>query len=281
MKDSEINITMLPYNKIDDFPETVYKYRIWKDLNHKDMIKKQIVFVAAPSSFLNDKYDCNLKTRYDLLNDIEIYNKYFENSKLNNQTWTRQQHRKHARNLLKNSPLRNTTFLNEFQTETYTNFDNHMGVLSLTPDFKNEKMWNLYAENHAGFCVGFDSKKMFQNFDGGGNVNYFEILPDIFPLENNIKKYVKNIFSKQINYSFENEYRVYKSFNQYATIYERQIKIPKDCFKEIIFGAQLSKYEIDEIIEICKEQELKVVFYKELIIKDIIEIKPLYDIEYN
>ncbi|HSH65582.1 MAG TPA: hypothetical protein VLB84_07250, partial [Bacteroidia bacterium] len=61
---------------------------------------------------------------------------------------------------------------------------------------------------------------------------------------------------------FEKEYRTHKFWPQPAGEEDRTIVVSKDSFKEIIFGALMNENEQNEIIEICKAQEINVSFYK-------------------
>lgn len=73
------------------------------------------------------------------------------------------------------------------------------------------------------------------------------------------------VFSKETKHAFEEEYRTHKFYPQPATVADRRIKLPKDCYKEIIFGTNQSKVHKQEIISICKAQELIVEFFMETI----------------
>lgn len=44
---------------IDIMPQVLYKYRSWDDERHKDLLRKGVVYFAAPDSF-EDTFDCNL-----------------------------------------------------------------------------------------------------------------------------------------------------------------------------------------------------------------------------
>ena len=101
-----MEVKQILYDKIEDFPPTVYKYRSWTNNFHKEIISEQVVFMARPTSF-EDPFDCKLQKRYDLLTDYEIYNRYFLDSKQNNPTWTQQQHCQFAMDWFKKSPIKN------------------------------------------------------------------------------------------------------------------------------------------------------------------------------
>lgn len=254
----------ISFDEKDDFPPTIYKYRSWTDNFHKEIISEQVVFMAKPSSF-EDLLDCKLQKRYDLLTDNDIYNKYFEISKKDNPNWARQQHRKFARDWFKKSSMRNMEYIKQKQKEHFTEFDNRFGVLSLTANPKLYAMWDKYSDKHQGFCVGFHTKKMFKNLGGGGEVAYYDKLPDILPFDSYEIEHFKQVFLKEKKWAFEEEYRTHRFYPKPATIEDRRIKLPKDCYKEIIFGAKQPDDQRQEIISICQDQELTVEFYIEKI----------------
>ncbi len=133
-------------------------------------------------------------------------------------------------------------------------------------------MWNEYSENHQGFCVGFDTKKLFKSLGGGGLVVYDDDLPDILPFDSHEVEHFKQVYTKKEKWAFEEEYRTYKFYLQTATVDDRRIKIPKECYNEIIFGARQQESHRQEIISICKEQELEVEYYVETTNENIVSI---------
>jgi len=68
-----IVISEKTFEEMKELPDVVYKYRFWNDNYHKEIIYEQIVFMAKPSSF-EDKLDCKLQKRYDLMSNQDIYN---------------------------------------------------------------------------------------------------------------------------------------------------------------------------------------------------------------
>lgn len=249
---------------MENYPSILYKYRFWNDNYHKDVISKGIVFLAPPTSF-EDPKDCKLFKRYDLLTHNEIYSHYYKDSIKNNNNWTRQQHRKFARDWTKKSPMRNKENIKKMQEKHFLEFDKRFGVLSLTANPKNFDMWEKYADSHRGFCVGFDAKLLFDLVGSGGEVIYYDLLPDILPSDSREIEYIKQTYSKESKWSFEEEYRTQKFFPSPAKIDDRCIKLPKDCIKEIIFGESLSSDERGEIISICIENNFNVEYFEEKI----------------
>jgi len=191
-----------------------------------------------------------------------------EKSKKKKPSWTRQQHRKFARDWFRISPLRDKEQIQHIQKEHFDEFDSRFGVLSLTANPKLFAMWDKYSDSHKGFCVGFDTKKMFENFGGGGEVIYYDNLPDILHSDSFEIEHSKQVFSKEKKWSFEEEYRTHKFYPNVTTDADRKIKLPRNCFKEIIFGANITDKDRNEIISVCKTQGLDVEFYIENINKN-------------
>lgn len=257
-----IDIQLIDKIDIKDIPETLYKYRIWSDQYHKTILTERMIFMAPPTSF-EDTKDCKLLKRFDLMTLGDIYQGYLNRSRGDNPQWTRQQHRAHARGWTKKSPLRDKAGTIAKQEQHFLEFDKRFGVLSLTADPSNLAMWNKYAGNGTGFCIGFHTKVLFAFLGGGGPVIYYDSLPDILhddPLE---LEHAKQVYSKEERWSFEKEYRTHMFYPNPATINDRQIVLPAEAFKEIVFGWSTSGSAIKEMKACIETQgfdlELKIV----------------------
>ena len=258
---------------MDSFPHIVYKYRDWQNDYHKDIILEQTVFLAQPTSF-EDPHDCKLLKRYDLIGEKEIFEIYFKDSKSINPLWTRNQHRKYAKEQTKNSPLKEKEYIKLKQEEHFKLFDERFGVLSLTANPKRLEMWDKYANEHTGFCVGFDSKKMFKYFGGGGDVAYYDELPNILYNDQRELEHFKQVFSKLKKWEFEEEYRLHKFSLSPLQDVDRKVRLDKECFKEMIFGYKMDQSDRQNIIDQCNNI-LDIVFFEEIITQDSIIIKKL------
>lgn len=255
-----MKVQQITGNEIPDFPEMVYKYRTWVDYQ-KTIVTEKTVFMAKPSSF-EDKNDCKLLKRYDLMTSKDIFNKYVDLSKKDNPTWSRQQHRQLAKKLSKNSPMKNVNHVKQLQEQSFLEFNERFGVLSLTANPSNLKMWNKYSDDGKGFCVGFDPKIMFSSLGGGGKVIYYKELPKILHNDDFHTEHFKQVFSKEDIWSFEDEYRTHKFYQNPPTDTERCVPLPSQAFTEIIFGWETPEKTIKEIKEVCLNQNLQVKFKK-------------------
>lgn len=262
-----MKVTKIEINEAPEYPENIYKYRRWDDDYQKTIITAKTVFMARPTSF-EDKKDCKLLKRYDLMTNQNIFNKYVDISKRDNPTLSRAQHRQHAKLMSKDSLMKNIEYVKKIQENDFLEFDRRFGVLSLTANPSNLKMWNKYSDNGKGFCVGFHSKIMFPFLGGGGKVIYYKKLPDIlFDDEFHIEHF-KQVFSKEDIWNFEEEYRTHKFYQNPPTDIERCVILPPQAYKEIIFGWAMSENTIDEIKKNCQTENLQVEFKKSIILNN-------------
>jgi len=140
-----------------NLPETVYKYRTWDDKLHKKILTALQVFFSPPKEF-KDPIDCKNHIRYDLLTDDEIRWYYYNNSKTTNQHYSESEHNQFADEWLQKSPIKDKEHTKQILEKDFNEFNNRIGILSLTADPANVHMWTAYSALHTGFCVGFFPK---------------------------------------------------------------------------------------------------------------------------
>jgi len=231
-------------------PDILYKYRDWSSPYHDTIIKNRQVYLAPPSSF-EDKLDCKNPTRYDLLTDEQIYEKYLHFSKIHNKHFSRQQHRKYARDNSKTSPFKQKGTVEKWNAETFAEYDTRFGVLCLTSNPKNKAMWTKYANDHTGICVGLDPDIVFKYIGGGGIVTYVDELPIILPepFQSMNEQHILQVHFKEMKWNFEEEYRTHKFSYEPFSDQDRTLTLPPTAFKELIFGVHVNNNDREEIIK--------------------------------
>lgn len=253
---SKLFIEHTTFEELKSIPETVYKYRDWNCVLNRSIITDRNVWFSQPSKFI-DPLDCKLPIRYDLLKEKQIYEKYLYESKImpEHSNWSRQQHRKFARDWTKNSPMKDKGYVKQIQEEAMREFDIRFGVLSLTADAKNFELWQLYSANHTGFCVGFNSAIAFKNFGGAGKVIYYDELPTIMPIpfQSQEEQHILQVFSKLKKWGHEDEYRAHKFYPIPARSGDRIITLPPEAFKEVILGAHINLDTKRDIVNSCQK----------------------------
>jgi hypothetical protein len=232
-----------------EFPPVVYKYRTWKEDFHKSIITKREVYMASPKDF-EDPVDCKIPVRWDLLSKNELYNKYLRFSMDNNPERSYKEHRKHAQRWNAKTPINDPAHLEEQTKESFDELCENLGVLSLTTNPFRSEMWDKYADNSKGICVGFDPKLMFPHLGGGGNVLYYDELPIIYPTpKHSLEEHITlQVYSKLKKWEFEEEYRTQKYSPDGFTRKSRVIELPPEAYKEIIIGEMMPKTLRDDFL---------------------------------
>jgi hypothetical protein len=238
----------------EDFvmPETLYKYRDWTDDNHRRLITNREIFFAAPSSF-KDQFDCKIPTRWDLLTDEDILQKYYNDSFSIHPEFKEEQRLAFANEWAKNYLIRDEEYVAKHQSNTYKQFSDRTGILSLTEHPAEIPMWEGYSSLHTGFCIGFDGKTILEGGKGksGGIVRYYDELPIIFPSpkHNYMEQSTIQIFSKLRCWEFEKEYRTFIFNSHPLTNLQRLFVVQPIAFKEIILGAKMDNDIEQEILK--------------------------------
>lgn len=218
--------------------------------------------MAPPSSFQDELEFRNFK-RYDLMNDTQVFEKYLKYSHEYNEHFTRFQHRQHARHMTKVTPFKSPTRLAAFREDMYLKYNKNIGVLSLTENQKNVKMWNYYANSGKGFCVGMDTHLLFNYMGASGIVNYLpEGLPMIYHDDPPEVERAKQVYFKTIDWKWEEEYRVDVFNINGLSDAQRKVSLPPSYFKQVIFGWDMTEASKAAIKEACRLSGLDVVFFQ-------------------
>lgn len=117
---------------------TLYKYRPFSARARKILVNREVYF--ASSEQLNDPYDCRISIRQALRDAVEAA--AWAESRTLRETLERFQKIDHVYERMEED-IRNA------------------GVFSLAKHPTNAVMWAHYAENHRGFCIGFDLSEKF------------------------------------------------------------------------------------------------------------------------
>ncbi len=165
-----------------EYTEILFKYRYWENDYHKRFITKREIYMASPSEFA-DKLDCKIPIRYDLMDmdkkQAELFYKRLANEVEPN--LSRQLKRKKIRELLKLEAYKDKEKNSDFQRHYLEQLFQRLGILSLTEEKCLDIMWEKYANNHKGFCIGYNSKILFRYLGGGGKVQYYDEIPILLP----------------------------------------------------------------------------------------------------
>ena len=230
-------------------PEIVYKYRDWDNKWNKKFITEREVYMASPEKF-EDEFDCKIPVSYEKMSEAQAENFYDDLISRSRPDLQRSQRRCEVRGLVKAKQYKDLVKMEEYKKTYFDQYFKRIGVLSLTAEPCLDDMWKRYANNHSGFCVGYNSKILFKYLGGGGSVEYFDKLPTIFPrpimtLE---EIQIKQVYSKERKWEFEKEYRTHMFWPNGVTDNNRNIKIPNEAFHSVILGKNMTDLNKTEII---------------------------------
>ncbi len=233
------------------FPSRVYKYREADNLRHLTILSERIAFFARFSSF-EDKLDCKVPIRYDLLTDDEIYEYYYKSLGELNPTWDKLYLRDEAIRWSNMNLLKDQDRIANLHDEYWATFDNRYGALCLTAINDNLLMWEKYSDNFNGFCVGFNPKILFKGMGGGGPIDYVEELPIIKPYDPDEESGFKLTMTKLKKWEWEKEYRVQKFWNYNVSDEERMFKVEPKAYVELIIGYKVTAQTQKKIVEYAR-----------------------------
>jgi hypothetical protein len=245
--------------KLGDFepPQILYKYRDWQSLFHKDLITSQIAYFASPSTF-NDPFDCKIPIRYDINPEELLEGIYYRTAKVFYPNSTDQEIRAFAKKQVKEGPVDPKTFKKN-GVDYFEKLNKQMGIFSLSAQNNDILMWGHYGNSHTGFCVGFDTSELLKSkdIDFIGKVKYAPEFPVIIPTGDLEGQFYEQIFSKWDKWSYEDEYRLTKNH-----IPNRKIILSKSCFKQIIFGYQMSEKDKSDMRKIIHKTLPELMLYE-------------------
>jgi hypothetical protein len=268
--DMEHTITSIRKDEIDA-PPILYKYRAWEGFQ-KTIITKREVFMSPPSKFEDEK-DCRVNRSFELT-DQEFCDIYFEMIRREQPRLPLIEIRYQAIAETQHTPLKEPAFLAAQMQIEFDKLDLRLGVLSLTEFNDNEIMWNKYSEGGKGFCVGLDSKQLFDYVGGGGKVFYADELPYILPGEAPEVQTVKQVFYKEAKWEFEQEYRTRIFQLDPLRPAQRAIALRPACFREIIFGWNMPLAERQRIAGECRRSNFNVRYFQAVLIDGNIMVEP-------
>lgn len=247
----------------DNHPPIIYKHRNWKEDFHKDLLKKNQFFMASPSS-LNDPFDCRIyENHIKFLETSENKEEYIKKSLENNLDYLKSNNltEENGREIL--SERLNDTLHYQVRSEVIGNEidDQSIGIGCFSENWNSILMWTHYADNHKGYCVGFDEKwlRYSQLFSKVKRVEYSIDYPELNPLNKSKNSSELKYFYKSLDWDYEEEIRVMNLYVNYKTEKpNRIIELENKHIKEVILGLKTSESDKKEIISIAKDKNIDV-----------------------
>jgi hypothetical protein len=235
----------------ENIPDILYKYRDWDDGYHRRLLVNNEVYFATPRQF-NDPFDCAIPFRYDEkdLTEENIFKKalalgkkaypHLDDTKLHELAYKSQQEKR----------VFDTHVLEKQDKERQEHFNQEFCVLSLTTKRENFLMWSHYSKSHSGFCVGFNSAKLYHQSRGQlGPVIYSVEFPKFGLFDHHMEHFIKYVYHKSTIWEYEQEYRLLKEKK-----YGQVVNVTNDTIEEIILGTKMKQENKNKILDIAAKK---------------------------
>jgi len=230
-------------------PRIVYKFRDWKNEKHLTILTRQEIYFSSPKDF-NDPFDCRIPNNLEMLDTDQKIDKFLseifirvlpdlDSSKIDIKRLFQQK----REDFRQNKPYYQKALTSRFLADS----SKYFGIFSTSSIWNNIQMWAHYSNNHTGFCVGFNRKKLIDSIQScnSGFVKYSKEFPKIDPLDDIINQSIQKSHTKEKNWKYEKEYRFYKNnFPKEFADNLRVYKIDKACYNCILIGLGFPEKDI-------------------------------------
>lgn len=254
-------------NFLQDVPDVLYKYRNINDDNHKKLLYNRELYFSRISQF-NDPFDGTLPYRFDhsQLTPDNIFKKYYELTKYYHPSWNDEQIHNECYALQNKGLMEDPKHLEQSEKNALDELERQFGIACLCKSNNNFLLWSHYANNHTGFAIGFDKKKLFEDTQAHfAHMQYQEELPKLDLFEDTETHFSKVIGTKSKMWEYEEEYRLTK-IGKAGKITTLQ----KETIVEVILGCKMLHPQKMEVIEFlgreyphvrCSEMQLSKTHY--------------------
>jgi hypothetical protein len=234
---------------LEGIPEILFKYRDWEKENHRNIIFKKEIYFPSMSQF-NDPYEGQVPYRYnpEELTPDRIFIKMFTMAKNEHPDWPEGKLIEYVYEYQRRNLLYDDAHLQRVFQQTVEDIERVYGIFALTTEENNFLMWSHYSNCHRGFCIGFNTRILWNITAGGiGPVTYQRELPTFSLFEETMMFSHKLLSTKSDIWQYENEFRIIKS-----GFARKAIKIPPETIEKIILGCNMDSKEKFKIIEYVK-----------------------------
>lgn len=256
---------------VDEFlsklPNTLYKYLDWSKPYNQRVIDANELFFSSPRNF-NDPFDCRIEKRYDLLDERETHDYFYNIAKLQSETynlnWNSERIKNEAERLVSENNLSDLERMKENNEYLFSQSDNFYAVFCTSSCWDSIPMWAYYANNHKGICVGFDTKAIYLSGNSRGGLVTYDEYPVVKPNTGFHEMAHKQTYYKAKDWAHEKEFRlmtVRMPKHQDNELLDdsgklKGIKVIADdsWYKEILLGVNMTYDDISYIVDVCKNK---------------------------
>jgi len=238
---------------IDDssMPEVIYKYRTWKNKNHKKIITEKKIYFASPLE-MEEAHELFFNIDFSRINDKKLLYEYLYDTAPQMGYFDSESRDKIAKYMVANYPPLSPEVQNNFKDQLRQELNSDTSVFCGNEHRDNINLWNQFGGNHKGFCIGLNLKeisKIPRIASSIRRVEYLKNKPKVHVFTTNQleyrEKFLTCLFSLHTMFSGEDELRLVK-----ILIQEKENVLPEYCFRELILGKNISEKDKREILDI-------------------------------
>lgn len=245
---------------------TLYKYRCFGDENHLRLLTEGEIFLSSPRHF-DDDLDCAIPVRLDLGDARETVELFASEVKRRSPDIGGEEAVRKAQEYLDDKELTSEEALDDVEQINRKISEEMFGVCSLSRNPNSSRMWQYYACDHTGFCVGLDWDRMGASArrirKEGKRVDAFPVeytdevpVLDVFVYDA-VEIVMKHLTTKLDHLHYEEEYRVVG-----LDLPDTALQMGQEVISSIALGARVAKENAERVREIVNGINHDVPIYK-------------------
>lgn len=251
-----------------DVPQTIYKYRNWNNPKHQRILKNQEIYFTSCNNF-NDPFDSTIPVRYDLVSEEQILQYYIKHLKKVYSHLTINEVIKKAQDAVEKGVYKKPSQIKILKNFMMLKRQKDFGIFSCSQIKDDILMWAHYANNHKGFCIGFNVAELmkFKEIIGVEKsilFNLYKVLyqdkyPVLIPTGTSADEFaVLEPFRIKSNiWSYEREYRLILISGT-----NLRLQLPDSVVSEIVLGCQMPKDQKEQLILEVKKKSYPITIYQ-------------------
>lgn len=257
----------------EDLPERLYKFRVLGILHHKRMLTHNELFFTSPRQF-NDPFDSTIPVRYDVGTREEIIKYWSQYLAITRPELSPAQVEREAEKIYESGNFRLPQSIETIGKIITDRAYKDFGVFSLSAHYTNILLWSHYADKHRGFCVEFDSRRLYlfcikylkdlESQSRRGlqsiifrNVTYTDKYPVLNAYRMELPEWNTRLLTKSNDWGYEQEYRIVWFYGA-----DKKLIVDNGIISKVILGCQMSDPDREEIISIFKSRSDRIPLFQ-------------------
>jgi DUF2971 family protein len=249
------------------YPEQLYKYRSWRDENHRRLFTHNEIFFASAREF-NDPFDTTIPVDFSGGTEDDYLDMAKRVARSGHPERKEREVLWEAREALKKGLYRDPENIRKHRLEFQECRFNSFGIFSLSEVPENILMWAHYADSHRGFCVGFDFQKIelmkHAHAEGTRQVILLERVehhlkyPRLNRFEMDYEQLtVFPLTIKSVDWEYEKEWRLILHGET-----NKQFHFTDGIVSKVILGCKMRVEEVEEVKEVLRNRSEKIALFR-------------------